>query len=93
MSSKNVSPWLQSSCAEVRSQSKPEVLSDQIIPGYPIEITVDHRRNERTSKRVRFSKIPLRSSTPICSLIRKAKLFIKRHIWFNLKAMDAAVFA
>ena len=29
------------------------------------------------------------SSTPISSLIRATKLLIKRHIWLNLKAMDA----
>ena len=46
MSSKNVFPTLQSSWAVVRWQSKPKVLRDQTIPGYPIAITVEHRYNE-----------------------------------------------
>ena len=47
------------------------------------------RKAKGLVKRVRFIKVLLTSSTPISSLIRAAKLFIKRHIWLNLKAMDA----
>ena len=68
----------------------PLVLSDQTI-NLDIQLRLQWNIDSTKGlvKRVRFSKIPRRSSTPICSLIREAKLFIKRHICLNVKAMDA----
>ena len=58
-----------------------------------MEITVEHRLQRRAKglvKRVRFIKVSLsRVFNTDYSLMRTAKLFIKRHIWLNLKAMDA----
>ena len=47
---------------------------------------MEHRYDERPRD---FIKVLLMSSTPISSLIRATKLFIKRHIWLKLKAIDA----
>ena len=65
---------LQSSCAVMHWQSKPEVFGDQIILGHPIGIKVEHRYHKRARGLVKTC--PLRSSTPISSLIKAAKLLV-----------------